>query len=165
MPVRAQNFLILLMAAIVTLGFWTVASTGDAQACPRHVMAQTTSAFDQAEQTPPPQSDSLAIVADATTTKPATKRVRHMGCPGRNGGLGSGVLCCHHVEVSPAIETRETAISTIRLGWQAKPAISIAALAPTVEPAASSSDHAPPWIGDNPTTRSDILAQTRRLRL
>lgn len=165
MPVRAQKFLIMLMTAIVTLGFWAVASTGDAQACPRHVMAQTSNMFDQAEQTPPPQSDSLATTADATTTKLATKRVRLMGCPGRNGGLGSGVLCCHHIEVSPAIETRETSVSTISLGWQAKPAVSIAALAQTVEPAASSSDHAPPWIGDIPANRSDILAQTRRLRL
>lgn len=165
MPGRAQKFLLMLMTVTVTVGFWAIASAGDAYACPHHDMAQASIKSVPAEQTPAPQSSNSTISDDVLTITQATKPMRHMSCPGRMGGFGSTVLCCHHVEVFPAIESRQTSISAISPDWQAKPAVSIAALAQIIQPAVRSSDPPTPSLDAHPPALSNILAQTRRLRL
>ncbi len=161
----AQKFLLMLMTVAVTVGFWAVASTHDAQACPHHDMAQASSKSGPATQTPPAQSNNPTIPPDLSTVTQATKPKQLMSCPGRMSGFGSTVLCCHHVEVFPAIESRETSVSAISLGWKAKPAVSIAALAQIIQPGVSLSDSPTPSLDAHPPALSNILAQTRRLRL
>lgn len=162
---RARKYLLMLMTVAVTFGFWAIASTGDAQACPHHGMAQASSKSVPAAQTPVPKSSNSTISDDVSTITQATKPMRHMSCPGRMGGFGSTVLCCHHVEVFPAVETRETSISAISASWKAKPTVSIVALAQIIQPGVSSSDPPTPSIDAHPPTLSSVLAQTRRLRL
>ncbi len=162
---RAKKFLLMLMAVTVTLGFWATTSTRDAHACPHHDMAQASSKSAPTPQAPAPQSKSPTTSNALSTMTQATKPMRHMSCPGRMGGFGSTVLCCHHVEVFPGIQTRETSISTVSLGWKAKPSISIVALEQIIQPGVSSSDPPTPGIDARPPSLSNILAQTRRLRL
>lgn len=162
---RARKFLFMLMTVAVTFSFWAIASTRDAHACPHHEMAQASSESGPVAQTAAPQSNNSTISDDVLTITQATKPMRLMSCPGRKGGFGSTVLCCHHVEVFPAIESRQTSISAISLGWKAKPDVSIAALALIIQPAVTSSDPPTPSIDAHPPTLSSILAQTQRLRL